>query len=323
MQSIGARAKYLTVGMALLLASIAPVAAQDYPTRQIHIDMGFPAGAFLDIVTRHFAAGLQKVAGKPVIVENKVGAGNMIAMTATAKAAPDGYSLYFGPGASAAAVQFKTLPIDPIKDFIPIASVVAFPFVLIVNPAVTPVNSVTELVEHLKRKNDAKYASPNTLSLVGGALLSDTHGLNATSVPYRSAADGIRDLIAGDIDFIFNDAGFAYSMMKQGKVKGLAVTLQHRSTNAPELPTMTELGYKNFDFHGWMGAYAPAGVSPVILAKLEAWFLEIAKSDETAAFFKTIGADPFPLSGKEFAAWEVREFAAWRDRAKIASIKPE
>ncbi len=306
----------------LLIAATTPAFAQDYPAKTIHIDMGYPAGTYLDIVTRHFANGLQKIAGKPVVVENKVGAGGMIAMAATAKAPPDGYTIHFGTGASAASVQFKTLAFDPIKDVRPIAAVVAFPFVLVVNPTQTQAKTVAEFVDHLKKKKDAKYAAPNALALVGGALLSDAEKLNAISVPYRNAGEGIRDLISGDVDFIFNDAGFAYSMMREGKVRGLAVTLKQRSSNAPELPTMTELGYRNFDFHGWMGAYAPAGVSPAIIAKLEGWFLEMAKSQETAAFFKQIGADPFALSSKEFSEWELKEFEAWKVRAKLANITP-
>lgn len=306
----------------LLLVGSAPAVAQDYPAKAIHIDMGYPAGTYLDIVTRHFATNLQRVVGKPVIVENRVGAGGMIAMAATAKAPPDGYNIHFGTGASAASVQFKQLAFDPVKDFTPIAAVVAFPFVLVVNPTQTQAKTVAEFVDHLKKKKDVKYGSPNALSLVGGALLTDAEKLDAVSVPYRSAADGIRDLISGDLDFIFNDAGFAYAMMREGKLRGLAVTLKQRSSNAPELPTMTELGYRNFDFHGWMGAYAPAGVPAPIVAKLEGWFLEIAKSAETAAFFRQIGADPFALSGREFAEWEAREFDAWKMRAKVANITP-
>lgn len=298
-----------------------PAAAQDYPNKPIHIYMGFPAGTYLDIVTRHFSERLQKLAGQPVVVENKVGAGGMIAMEATARSAPDGYTIHFGPGASAAVVQFKTLPFDPVKDFIPVAGVVAFPFVLVVNPKFTPANNVEELVAHLKKKEKVSYASPNTLSQVGGALFSDARGINSVSVPYKSAADGIRDLLSGDIDFIFNDAGFAYAMMREGKLKGLAVTLSQRSTNAPDLPTMTESGFKNFDFHGWMGVYAPAKTPASVVAKLEGWFLEIAKSDETTAFFKRIGADPFPRDAKEFAAWETKEFDAWKVRAKVANIQ--
>ncbi len=310
------------VGCIAAMVAALPAAAQDYPNKLIHVYMGFPAGTYLDIVTRHFTDRLQKLAGQTVVVENKVGAGSMIAMEAAARSKPDGYTIVFGPGASAAAVQFKSLPFDPVKDFVRIGAVVAFPFVLVVNPRTTPVNTVEELAAFLKKKDKVSYGAPNTLSLVGGALFSDARGLKAEPINYKSAADGIRDLNAGDIDFIFNDAGFAFAQMREGKLKGLAITFSKRSANAPDLPTMLESGFPGFDFHGWMGAYAPAGTPPDAVAKLEKWFLEIAKSEETTAFFKRIGAEPFALNAAEFTKWEDAEFAAWRDRAKIADIKP-
>jgi len=311
----------LGLGLGLLLA--APAFAQSYPERPIRVFMAFPAGTYLDIVTRHFTERLQKLAGQPVIVENKVGAGGMLAMEAGARAKPDGYTIVFGPGASAASVQFKSLPFDPLKDFTPVCAVVAFPFVLLVNPRTAPVNSVAEFVDLLKKKGKATFGSPNALALVGGTLFADTIGIRGESVPYKSAADAIRDLNAGDIDYIFNDAGFALSQIKAGRLKGLAVTMNKRSINAPDLPTMVESGFSKINFHGWMGVYAPAGTPADIVAKLEGWFLQIARSEETTAFFDRIGADPFPLTAAEFKSWEAAEFKEWQVRAKIADIQPQ
>lgn len=313
---------------ALALAAVAAVfaagagaaAAQDYPNKPIRVYMGFPAGTYLDIVTRHFTDRLSQLAGQPVVVENKVGMNGQMAMEAVARARPDGYSIVFGPGASAA-VQYKQLPFDGVKDFTRIASVVAFPFVLLVNPRTTPVNNVAELAAFLAKKEKVSYGAPNSLALVGGSMFSERNKLKAAAVNYKSAADAIRDLNAGDLDFIFNDAGFAFAQMREGRLKGLAVTFGQRSMNAPDLPTMIEAGYPDFDFHGWMAVYAPAGTPKDITAKLENWFLQIAKSDETAAFFKRIGADPFALSSTDFGKWEDKEFVAWKERARIADIK--
>jgi len=301
----------------------APVRADDYPNKPIRVYMGFPAGTYLDIVTRHFTDRLQKLSGQTVIVENKVGAGGMMAMEAAARSKPDGYSMVFGPGVSAAAFQYKSLPFDPVKDFTRISAVVAFPFVLLVNPRTTPVNSTAELAAFLKKKDKVSYGAPNTLSLIAGALFADTKGFKAEPVPYKSAADAIRDLNSGDLDFIFNDAGFAFAQMREGRLKGLAVTLPRRTPNAPQLPAMVEENVPSVSFFGWMGVYMPAGVPPEVAAKMEKWLTEIANSDETKEFFKKIGADSFTLSGDEFTKWEGSEFKVWEQRGKIAGVKPQ
>lgn len=298
--------------------------AQEFPRGPITVYLGFPAGTYLDIVTRYYTDRIAAKAGQAVVVENRVGAGGMLAMGAAAKARPDGQSLVFGPGLSASKVQFKSLPFDPVNDFIRIGTIVAFPFVLVVNPEKTDVKSVAELTAFLKQKGkQASFGSPNTLSLVAGALYTTGVGLEPVSVPYRSAADAIRDLTAGEFPFMFSDSGFAFSQMKTGKLRGLAVTLPKRTPNAPELPTMIESGLPNFDFHGWMGVYAPAGTPKPVIDKLSGWVDEVARAEETAKFLSTLGADPFPLNSEQFTKFEADEFKAWEERAKIAKIEPQ
>lgn len=295
--------------------------AQDYPSRLIRVYLGFPAGTSLDLVTRHFTERLAQLSGQTVIVENKVGASGMIAMEAGARAKPDGYSLVFGPGLSASSFQFKTLAFDPVKDFSRVAAIVAFPFVLVVNPRTMPVNSVAELTAALKKKDKVSFGSPNTLSLAAGALYADSAGFSASSVQYKSTADAVRDLLAGDIEYMFSDAGFALAQMREGKLRGLAVTLPQRTLNAPELPTMTEAGVPQVNFHGWMGVYVPVGTPDEATAKLSRWLLEIANAEETKTFFRRIGADPFALTAAQFTAWEAEEFKRWEERARIAKIE--
>jgi tripartite-type tricarboxylate transporter receptor subunit TctC len=245
----------------------------------------------------------------------------MIAMEAVGRSKPDGYTILFGPGASAVAVQQKSLPFDPNKDFVPISAVVAFPFYLLVDPSKTPATSVAELIAILKKRDKVSYAAPNTLSNVGGALLSNVADLNAVAVQYKSTADAVRDLKAGLIDYAFIDAGLALAQMKSGELRGLAVSMTKRAQNAPDIPTMAELGFNGFDFHGWLGVHGPAGMPQEARDRLEKWIVDAARSDETAAFYKTLGAEKFALTSKEFADFEKNEFAAWRERAKIADLK--
>ncbi len=313
-------------GVSALALGISPnnSHAQEFPRGPIQVYLGFPAGTYLDIVTRFYTDRIAAKAGQPVIVDNRVGAGGMLAMGAAAKSKPDGQSLVFGPGLSASKVQFKSLPFDPVNDFIRVGTIVAFPFVLVVNPEKTDVKSVAELTAFLKSKGkQASFGSPNTLSLVAGALYATGVGLEPVSVPYRSAADAIRDLTAGEFPFMFSDSGFAFAQMKQGKLRGLAVTLPKRTPNAPDLPTMIEAGLPNFDFHGWMGVYAPAGTPKPVIDKLSGWVDEVARAEETAKFLSTLGADPFPLNSEQFTKFEADEFKAWEERAKIAKIEPQ
>ena len=303
--------------------AITAAPAQQFPAQDIHFFCGFPPGSGADVLVRYFAEKVRPLTGKNIVVENKVGAGGMMAMEAAARSKPDGYSMVFGPGVSASSFQYKSLPFDPVKDFTRVAAVVAFPFVLLINPRTTPVNNVAELGEFLKKKDKVSYGAPNTLSLIGGAMFAETKDFKAEPIPYKSAADAIRDLNAGDLDFIFNDAGFAFAQMREGRLKGLAVTLPHRTPNAPELPTMADEDVPSVSFFGWMGVYMPAGVPPEITAKLQKWFTDIANSDETKEFYKKIGADSFTLTSDEFAKFEESEFKIWERRAKMAGVKPQ
>jgi tripartite-type tricarboxylate transporter receptor subunit TctC len=312
------------LSLIVLIGAGADARAADYPNHLIRVYMGYPAGTYLDIVTRHFTERLSRLSGQVVIVENKVGANGMMAMEAAARSKPDGYTLVFGPGLSASAFQYKSLPFDPVKDFTRVGAIVAFPFVLLVNPRTTPVNSVEELTEFLKKKSGKiSYGAPNTLSLIAGSLFANAKGLDAAAVPYKNAADAIRDLNAGDLDFIFNDAGFALAQMREGRLRGLAVTLPHRAESAPDLPTMIEAGVPEIGFFGWMGVYMPAGVAPEITNKLAGWLKEISNADDTKAFFRRIGADSFYLMPDEFTKFEEENFKEWEARARVAGIQPQ
>ena len=321
--ALAALTRSALVGVTLLLACVAPALAEDYPNRLIRAYMGFPAGTYLDIVTRHFTDRLAQLCGQTVIVENKVGASGMMAMEAGARAKPDGYTLVFGPGLSASAFQFKSLAFDPVKDFTRVATIVAFPFVLLVNPRTTPVANVSELVAVLKTRPKVSYGAPNTLSLIAGALFARAEGIDAAAVQYKSTADAVRDLNAGDLEFMFADSGFALAQMRDGRLRGLAVTLPQRTPNAPDLPTMAESGVPDVSFFGWMGVYLPAGAPPEAAAKLARWLMEIDASEETQAFLRRIGADPFYKAPDDFTRFEEDEFARWQQRARLANVEAQ
>ena len=206
--------------------------AQDYPAREIHVICAYAPGTGADTLVRYLAEKLRVLAGKPMIVENKPGAGTSIAAQYVAHAKPDGYTLFLNPGNGMAGnvYLYKNLGHDVINDFAPITTLVKLPFVLAVPPA-SPAKSVAELITLLKEKgNKAFYGAPTNLARAAGELLNERAGLQAVPVPYKSTVEAMNDLNRGFIDYIWTDATFALGLARQDKLRVLAVTTQTRSS---------------------------------------------------------------------------------------------
>ena len=222
--------------------------AQDYPSKEIHLYVGFPAGTGADTLVRYIANKLRAKAGRPIIVENKVGMGGAIAAEAVARAKPDGYTLLLtGTNTHAIApFMFKNLAYDPVKDFTPITTIQKLAFVLAVTPQ-TPVNSVAELTAYLRKKEKTSYGSAATTSLAAGELYKTHIKLDVLRVDYKGTPEAVADLHTGLIDFIFVDAGYGLALAREGRLRVLAVTSGTRIAAAPEVPTMSESGLPGFD----------------------------------------------------------------------------
>jgi tripartite-type tricarboxylate transporter receptor subunit TctC len=299
--------------------------AQDFPNREIKIAVGFPAGGGADVIARYFAEALRPLAGVTVLVENRSGAGGNIAVEGVVKSKPDGYSLVISSGGPASynVHLFKRLGYDPVADLAPISPLVSFPFVLIVSGK-SPINSVPDLVAHLKARGDkATYAAVGGSGIVMGELMKRAAGVEAASVLYRNTQASVNDLLDGSLDFTFMEPTVAIEQARAGRLKALAVSTPKRSSAMPELPTMIELGYPTVERMSWFGLFAPAGTPAPIVTKLNGWVQAILATDATKQFFRNVVTDTFPGSPEDLARLQKDEIAKWAELVKIANIEPQ
>jgi tripartite-type tricarboxylate transporter receptor subunit TctC len=258
--------------LAALLAIAAPAHADTYPSRPVTMVVPYAAGGGLDVLARTLAVHLSQSLGKPVIVENRPGAGTTIGAGMVAKATPDGYTIMLGTS-SAFAINVtlrKKLPYDPAKDFVPIALVANAPFMLLVNPSL-PVHSLAELIAYVKARpgklsyGSAGPGSPQHLSM---ELLKTMTGMDVVHIPYKGDAPALTDLVAGHIPLMFGEPTPILPLMKDGKVRALAVSSATRLPTMPDIPTVAEAGVPGFNFVSWQMIVAPEGTPKEIVDRL-------------------------------------------------------
>jgi tripartite-type tricarboxylate transporter receptor subunit TctC len=307
------------------LAGAPPARAQDYPTQDIRFICGFPAGSGADVLVRYFAEKLRPLAGRPVIVENKVGAAGNIAAEFTARAKPDGHTVHVHAGSAVAANQhlFKRRPFDAVKDLQVVATLNQQPFMVMV-PAASPHKTLAELTAAMKQKGDqASYAQSNTTGKVMGDLYKQATGITAVEVPYRTANDSINDFASGRLDYGMMDPVFALSQARAGRLRMLAVSTPHRMQAVPELPTMTEAGTPGVEMVGWFAAMVPSATPRPVVDRLNKWLNEILATEETRKFLNQFGGDPYISTPEEGQARMVKEVKDWEHYIKIAKIEPQ
>jgi len=308
---------------ATLALGIAPGVAQDYPTRPIRAVIGFAAGSGADIMCRWFTTKISELAGQTLVVENKPGAFASIAHGVVANAKPDGYTVLLAGSAIITGGRhlIKDLPFDT-NGFIPSAGMTETPFVLVV-AAASPVQSVAELVAHLKGKTRNRHGYANVTGLVAGAYLKELTGIVAEPVSYRVATDAVPDIENGTLDFMIIDGTFAMGPVKAGKVKVLAVMSETRVPALPAIPTMAEAGVPNFNFSPWWAAYFPAGTPDPIVAKFGVWLTQAVKAPDTSAFLDRMVLQPWVAEPPVIRARIEQERKTWDWLAKVANVQPQ
>ena len=304
-------------------ASTPPAVAQDYPTRPLHVFIGFPAGSGADILGRYFTAQMEKLAGKPVVVENKPGANSNIAAGIVANAKPDGYSILFVANSNMAGSRylFKNLPFDTVKDFTPAATFAQIAFVLVVGGK-SPIKSVAELTAFLKSRSQNKYGTTNQTAILATEYYKQVAGIDAVQVAYRTAPEALPDVEDGTLDFMIMDGTFAVGPIKAGKIRALAVMTSQRIAALPDVPTMAEAGV-NFEWAPWWGAYLPAATPAAIVGKVGGWINQISKTEETRAFLERIAALPMHDDTAAANARLLSDIEKWAPLVKAAKIEPQ
>ena len=310
----------------LVLASTAAL-GQEYPAKAVRMIIPLPPGSTPDVVGRTLAARLAEAWKQPVVVENKPGAGGNIGTAEAARAAPDGYTLLIsinGPIAVNKAL-YASLPYDPEKDLKPISLLASGAQALAVHPSV-PANDVKQFVEHLRRNPDKlSYGSvgSGSASHLTMELLKSQAQVAIVHVPYKGFPPVVQDLLSGQIHATFAIVPAVLGQIKAGKLKGLAVTSAKRSSLAPDIPTLAEQGFPQFDATAWIGLLAPAGLSPAIADKLAAETQRIMRLPEVRQALVSQGFEVVGGTPDEFAAFIRAETDKWSRIVRLTGAKAE
>jgi tripartite-type tricarboxylate transporter receptor subunit TctC len=298
--------------------------AQDYPSQDIRMICGFPAGSGADIFVRYFAEKLRPIAGRTIIVENKIGANSNVATEYVARSKPDGHVLYPFAGTTVAASMhlFKNPPVDVGKALRVAATTSNLAFMLTVDTK-SPYKSVADLTAAMKKKGDkASYATTANPGVIMGAIYKNAAGLEAIDVPYRTAPDSLNEMMSGRIDYGMHDPIFALGQAREGRLRILAVSTAKRLLSQPDIPTMTESGIP-MDLSLWWGVLVPAATPDPIVNKINGWFAQIVSTDETKKFLADSGADPMintPAKAQEMFLAAIKEWGEYVRIAKIPQI---
>lgn len=321
-------ARCFPIGVYLLIAcSIAPAFAQEdpakYPTRPIHIIVGFAAGGGNDIIARIFGQKLSESFGQPVIVENKPGGGAIVATEYVAKSPPDGYTLLMSAsGLSINPAVYAKLPYDAVNDFVAVSELGSFPLIMIV-AATSSIKSVAELVAYAKANPDkTNYASSSASFQLVTELFKQKTGAPMQVIPYKSANESVLAVISGQVTTTIADAGPVVSQVKSGTARALAVATPKRIEDLPDVPTLKEAG-ADVDAVLWSGIFAPKATPSVIVRKLESELMRIARLPDVIARLKPLGIESVGNSSEEFARILATDTARWGAVAKSANIRIE
>jgi tripartite-type tricarboxylate transporter receptor subunit TctC len=318
-------AALLLAAAPLAAAPLATAAAQTYPSRTVKIVVPIPPGAALDLLPRILADKLTPRWGQPVIIENRPGAASNLGAEVVFKSPPDGYALLASPpNPLVISHSFDPkLSFDP-TGFAPISIFATQPFVLLVNPKV-PANSLQELIAYAKANpGKLNFATPGTGSAphLTGEMLWLAAGIKVVHVPYAGLAPAMTDLIAGHVDVLVDNLGNSLPTVRDGKVKALAVTIERRIPELPNVPAIAEL-YPGFYSASWFGMVAPPRTANDITAKVSQAIAEALKLPDVAQRFKDLAITPLGYTPAETAAFLKRETERWREVIVKGGIKPD
>jgi tripartite-type tricarboxylate transporter receptor subunit TctC len=316
----------IAVAVALaLLATSAP--AQDYPGRPITLIVPYAAGGGNDVMARIVAERMSRTLGQQIVIENKGGAGGSIATRQIAKAAPDGYTLGLG-GTGTLAINptlYPNVGYDPRRDFAPVGLIASSALVVLVNPSVAA-RSVGELIALGKREpGKLNYASAGAGSGIhlGSELFATMAGVSLTHIPYKGSSPALTDLIGGHVAIYFSSLPPAIALVREGKVRALAVTGPKRSESFPALPTVAEAALPGYEAVLHYGIVAPAGTPRAIVDKLNAALNAALAESEVRARIVADGAEPLPGTPEDYAADIDREETKWSKIVKLSGAKVE
>lgn len=312
--------------IALCAAGLSPASwAQNYPSKPITFLVPFAAGSATDQLARALAQSVSEQTRQTVVVDNKAGAGGMLAAQAVARSPADGYMVLIATNTTHAANEhlFKKLPYDPVKDFAPLTGLGKGGQVLVVNPN-SPWKTVAELVaDAKKRPGKLSFASGSASSRVAGEMFQQLSGTDILHVPYKSNPQALTDVMGGQVDLMITDTATGIPQIKAGKVRALGFSGIKRNPHLPDMPTIDEGGVKGYDMSYWFAAYAPAGTPKDTVKRLNELLGQAVRGAAAKTFFDTAAAEPWTSTPEELARFQASETLKWGKVIKAAGIEPE
>ena len=320
-------AAILVPALAASLAAALPAQAQPYPSRPIRFIVPYTPGGLGDSFARAVGDDLAKRMGQPVVIDNRPGASQAIGAEATAKASPDGHTIFMGTqsGLVINTLARKKLPYDPVRDLAPVTMLFTTPLYLVVHPSV-PAHSVKELIALARAKpGKLTFASIGNGSSqhLAGELLRTRAKVDIVHVPYKGSSPAISDLLGGQVDMMFEGGVSSLPHVKSGKLRALATTGRKRAEAMPELPTMAESGVTDFEFTVWFALIAPAGTPRPIIERLNREVGEVLRTRELKEKFAAAGIDIAPSTPEELGERIRADLPYYARVMREAGIQPE
>jgi tripartite-type tricarboxylate transporter receptor subunit TctC len=299
--------------------------AQTYPARPVTFVVPFAASSATDLLARALGQSITEQTKQAVVVDNKAGAGGMLAAQAVARAAADGQTVLITTNTTQSANPhlFKKMPYDPVKDFAPVTGLGKGGQMLVVRTDAPFKNVADVLAAARKQPGKLTFGSGSSSSRVAGELFQQMSGTDILHVPYKSNPLAITDLVGGQITMMFTDASTGIPQIKGGKLRALGVTASKRMSVLPDVPTIDEAGVKGYDMGYWFAAYVPAGTPPAVVARLNELLHNALKSPAVKAFFDASGGEPFATTPEVLAKFQQDETSKWGKVIKAAGIEAE
>jgi tripartite-type tricarboxylate transporter receptor subunit TctC len=314
---------HLTAGAAALPMTAHWAKAEAFPVRPVHIVVGFPAGGVADIAARLIGQPLQQRMGQPVVIDNRTGAGGNIGAEVVVRSPPDGYTLTLaGANNSINATLFKTLPFDFIRDIAMVAGIMRGPFIMVVNPAMDARN-VTDFIAYAKAnpgKTNFGSGGSGTVTHLAGELFKMMAGVDLVHVPYRGEVAALTDLMAGRVQVVFANLSTCLGLVRDGRLRALAVTTSQRWPTLPEIPPVGAV-LPGYDVSGWFGLGAPKATPAATVSVLNGAVSASLAEPAVVKSIRAVGAEPMVMSAGELDAFVAADTAKWAKAVKFSGAK--
>lgn len=317
------RFKKLFAALAVALACAPAVAlAQAYPSKPVRLVVPYSPGGGADNAARILATRLSATLGQTVVIDNRPGGSGMIGAQAVAQAEPDGYTVLYDASAFAVNPALRKMAFDPAKDLVPVSLAVTVPNIFVVPPN-APYGTVQEFVDYARKHPGkltyASYGAGSAAHLIG-ELLKARAGIDLLHVPYKGGAPALTDLMGGQVDSYFANAASGMSYVKSGKLRALAVTSAKRMAAMPDVPTLAESGFKDFEVLEWNGFFVPKGTPGEVVARLAKEVQAAVKDPATRQKLQGLGLDPVGSAPEEFGKFVQAEMTRWAGLVKSNRI---